>query len=138
MNDDKQKDHVITALLVEDNAMIAMDIEDILRDHGIDNVRLATTLEDADHHLTETIDLAVLDFSLGKETTESFAMRMQDLGIPFIFVSGFAEKVGLHPSLRDAPIVTKPFQPADLMAAVNAVLLRSACQTNGTVPKHAR
>ncbi len=122
-NDDR-KNQTLTALLVEDSAMIAMDIEDILHENGIDNVRLATTLEDADHHLTETIDLAVLDFSLGEGTTEPLAMRMKDLGIPFIFVSGFAEKVGLQLRLKDTPIVTKPFQPEDLMVAVNAVLIR--------------
>jgi DNA-binding response OmpR family regulator len=112
----------ITVLLVEDNPMIAMDIEDILHEHGIEKVRLATTLEDADHHLTDAIDLAVLDFTLGSETTENLALRMQTLGIPFVFVSGFAEKLSMQQALKDTPIVVKPFQPEDLMAAVNALL----------------
>lgn len=116
---------LITALLVEDNPMIALDIEDILLAHGIEKVRLATTLEDAEHHLTETIDLAVLDFTLGSDTTEDLALRMQELGIPFLFVSGFAEKLSLQPALKDTPIVVKPFQPEDLMAAVNALLFQS-------------
>ncbi len=114
----------ITALLVEDNPMIAMDIEDILLADGIEKVRLATTLEDADHHLTETIDIAVLDFTLGSQTTENLALRLQALGIPFLFVSGFAEKLSLQKALKDTPIVVKPFQPEDLMAAVNALLFR--------------
>ncbi|MBO6674854.1 MAG: response regulator [Rhizobiales bacterium] len=114
----------ITALLVEDNPMIAMDIEDILLAHGIEKVRLATTLEDADHHLTETIDLAVLDFTLGSDTTENLALRMQELGIPFLFVSGFAEKLSLQQALKETPIVVKPFQPEDLMAAINALLFQ--------------
>ncbi|MFN3172725.1 MAG: response regulator [Hyphomicrobiales bacterium] len=138
MDDNNQKNQVLTALLVEDSAMIAMDIEDILHEHGIDNVRLATTLEEADHHLTDTIDVAVLDFSLGEETTELLAIRMKDLGIPFIFVSGFAEKVGLDETLKGVPIVTKPFQPEDLMAAVNAALFRSPHNQNGTFPEHER
>lgn len=138
MDDNNQKNQVLTALLVEDSAMIAMDIEDILHEHGIDNVRLATTLEEADHHLTDTIDVAVLDFSLGEETTELLAIRMKDLGIPFIFVSGFAEKVGLDETLKDVPIVTKPFQPEDLMAAVNAVLSRGPHNQIGTFPEVAR
>ncbi len=136
VEDNDQNIHILTALLVEDNAMIAMDIEDILHEHGIRNVRLATTLEDADHHLTETIDVAVLDFSLGEGTTEPFAVRIKDLGIPFIFVSGFAEKVGLAKRLKDIPIVAKPFQPNDLIAAVNTVLARRSKKANGTIGGH--
>jgi DNA-binding response OmpR family regulator len=68
----------ITALLVEDNPMIAMDIEDILLAHGVEKIRLASTLDDADHHLTDTIDLAVLDFTLGTDTTENSRLALAD------------------------------------------------------------
>lgn len=113
----------LTALLVEDNAMIALDIEDILLEAGVQNVRLATTLEDADHHLTEHIDFAVLDFSVGDGTTEPLAERLKEMGIPFLFVSGFAEKVSLPTGLNDTPIVVKPFQPDELLAAIDSLLL---------------
>jgi two-component SAPR family response regulator len=41
-----------------------------------------------------------------------------------VFVSGFAEKLSMQQPLKDTPIVVKPFQPDELMAAVNPILFQ--------------
>lgn len=110
-----------SVLLVEDNAMIALDIEDILMAHGISTVHLARTLDEAERHQATNLDLAILDFHLGKKTTESLAKSLKANGVPVIFVSGFAERLSMPKELMDVPIVVKPFTPGDLVSTIQSV-----------------
>lgn len=110
-----------TVLLVEDNAMIALDIEDILMSHGVSTVILARSLAEANTFQDQDISLAILDFNLSNETTETLAKALKAKGVPVIFVSGFAERLSMPAGLMDMPIVVKPFTPEDLLAAIQTV-----------------
>jgi CheY-like chemotaxis protein len=71
-------------LLVEDEAMIAMLLEDMLEDLGHELVRVANRLEDAVAAAgTEAIDLAILDLNLGGAPTYPAADALAERGIPF-------------------------------------------------------
>ena len=71
-------------LLVEDEAMIAMLLEDMLEDLGHELVRVANRLEDAVAAAgTEAIDLAILDLNLGGVLTYPAADALAERGIPF-------------------------------------------------------
>jgi DNA-binding response OmpR family regulator len=113
---------VLTFLLVEDEAMIAMLVEDILEDLGHDLAAVATCLEEA-FALTrsEVLDLAILDLNLGGVLTYPVADGLQEKGIPFSFATGYCSD-GLKEAYSDLPTLHKPFNQETLGHAITAAL----------------
>lgn len=101
-------------LVVEDEALIAMDIEDALRALGCEVVgptgMLAAALQLASG---ETLDAAILDVSIHGGKVFAVAERLMARGIPFILASGYSDWALPEP-LRDRPRLTKPFTPVQL------------------------
>jgi len=108
-----------TALVVEDNMLIAMEAEEILRDlgyvdcHVCGSVRSALKLI-ADH----PIAFALLDIDLGSETSEEIASTLLAQGTPFIFASGYNEYPELARELITVPVVTKPYTAGDVAGVI--------------------
>lgn len=104
-------------LIVEDQALIALDLEGLLLGLGArecwmaPNVRDALTLLD-----TTTLTLAVVDFNLGEETAEVVADRLGAMGVPFVFFTGYGQGLQLPERFRDVPIVSKPVVTETLLA----------------------
>jgi len=110
-------------LVVEDNAMIALDIESMLLTNGIDTVLLAKTLREATEHVKDILpNLAILDFSLPEGTSLEFARTLTARAVPMVFVSGLAERVSLPQDLMNVPIVEKPFTQDALFSAIQAAI----------------
>jgi PAS domain S-box-containing protein len=105
-------------IIVEDEPLIAMEIDSILTAHGCEVVGTAGTLEKA-KTLVERVDcdVALLDVNLTGRTVAEVAAKLTHRNIPFIFVSGYGSKT-LPPGFQGAPIVRKPVNPAELVAAV--------------------
>jgi CheY-like chemotaxis protein len=105
-------------LLVEDEAMIAMLVEDMLEDLGHELVRVASRLEDAVAAAeTEVVDLAILDLNLGGVLTYPAAEVLAQRGIPFIFATGYGSG-GLKNGYADRPTLQKPFNTEALGQAI--------------------
>ena len=106
-------------LVVEDNMVIAMDAEDMMREFGAETVHVATSVRDAldllDRH---SVSFALLDVNLGDETSGPIAQRLRDLGVPFAFATGYGEATALAKDFPDARVVTKPYDNAKLEQAV--------------------
>ena len=106
-------------LLVEDNMLIALDAEDMLADLGAEAVAVAASVSDALAAIErERPDLAVLDVNLGPETSIPVAERLAELDVPFLFATGYGDKVPRPPSVSDAPMVSKPYNPDVLRKAI--------------------
>lgn len=104
------------ALVVEDNALIAADLADMLRNQGVPEVTQATSVAGArDILAAQEIDLVLLDVALGAE--QSDALLGEVGGVPVIVVSGRTARE-LPAAFAELPLVTKPFSPADLAAAL--------------------
>jgi CheY-like chemotaxis protein len=110
-------------LLVEDEAMIAMLVEDMLEDLGHDLAAVATRLEEA-LALTrsEVFDVAILDLNLGGVLTYPVADVLRDKGVPFIFATGYGSG-GLKEAYADLPTLHKPFNQEALGQAITAALV---------------
>jgi CheY-like chemotaxis protein len=99
-------------LLVEDEAMVAMIIEDTLNDLGCEivgpmsNVEKALAAAKSEDH----IDGAFLDVNLRGQLVYPVAEVLAARGVPFAFVTGYGEK-GIDARYRGAPVLTKPFLP---------------------------
>lgn len=69
-------------------------------------------------------DMMIIDFAMegmnGAET--ALAARQRYPGIPILFISGFADIEALRSATETAPLVHKPFRPAELAAAVRSIL----------------
>ncbi len=105
-------------LLVEDNFVIALDARLFLEDTGA-IVSVASTVREAlDLIAQDAPDFAVLDVNLATENSFPVARRLHELGIPFIFATGYGEQIVAPVEFSPAPIITKPFKGSQLLASL--------------------
>ncbi|GGI26471.1 HWE histidine kinase domain-containing protein [Bradyrhizobium guangdongense] len=99
-----------TALIVEDNLIIAMAAEVILLDLGARHVETAASVDQALRALARTRpSFALLDLNLGNESSIRVAQKLKELGVPFIFATGYGERAPIPLDLASAPVVQKPY-----------------------------
>lgn len=97
-------------LLVEDQLVIALEAEDMLRRMGVKNILSCSTESDALEALrTGQPDCAILDVNLGATTALGVADELKRLGVPFIFATGYGDTVMIPAAMRNVPIVRKPY-----------------------------
>jgi CheY-like chemotaxis protein len=103
---------------VEDEAMIAMLMEDMLSELECDVVATVGELQEALAIAgTGAFDLAFLDVNLRGSPVYPVAVALRARGIPFAFVTGYGTS-GVDPAHPDAPVLQKPFQGRDLEAVL--------------------
>jgi CheY-like chemotaxis protein len=104
----------LRVLIVEDEAMIAMLMEDMVAELGHEVVATAGRIDDAARLVADgAFDFAVLDVNLNGERTYTLADMLKARGIPFVFATGYGAS-GLDLAWKDAPTLQKPFQSRDL------------------------
>jgi len=109
-------------LLVEDEAMVAMIVEDMLEDLGHELVKVASRLEDAlAAAMDEAIDLAILDLNLAGGLTYPAADALKERDIPFIFSTGYGS-AGLKEAYASRPTLQKPFDQQALEQAIRVAV----------------
>lgn len=101
-------------LIVEDDPLIAMDMEDELTDRGYDTM-CATTIADA-HKLLEqrAPSFAFLDMHLRTDTSFDLARELRSRDVPFAFVSG-NDSSSLPKDLCTSKVLTKPINVDELV-----------------------
>ena len=104
-------------LLVEDEAMVAMMLEDMLEGLGCAVVGVAANVSEglafADDDGGPRFDGAVLDVNLGGEKVYPVARRLRERGVPFIFATGF-DVTDAGQEFALVPLLRKPYRVADL------------------------
>jgi CheY-like chemotaxis protein len=104
-------------LIVEDDPIIALDFEDTILGFGIKSVRTAATVARALHMIAERApDFALLDVGLVREKSFAVAERLDQLKIPFVFVTGYGADVRLPAAFADTPRLPKPYSSDALRA----------------------
>src|SRR6187431_571056 len=78
-------------LVLEDEFLIAMDVEQLCRDNGARDVEIRTSIEDLDEGQLAGFDAAIIDVMLGGVSTLGFAARLAERSVPFIFSTGYAD-----------------------------------------------
>jgi CheY-like chemotaxis protein len=113
----------LRVLIVEDEALVAMLIEEYLAEFGCTVVssarRVAVALKCIGEG--EGIDVAVLDVNLAGESVRPIAEALEERGIPFIFASGYGAK-GVEARWSSRPVLQKPFAASELRSALIASL----------------
>jgi CheY-like chemotaxis protein len=112
----------LKALIIEDEALVAMLIEDILLELGYEVAGVAGRLEQALGSVQDlAFDFAVVDLNLNGVRTYPVAEALAARGAPFLFVTGYGS-AGVEEAWRGRPIVQKPFETKDLESAIKAAL----------------
>jgi CheY-like chemotaxis protein len=108
-------------LIVEDEALLAFEIDALLRDCGMTPVGPISRSDEAlkliDHH---AIDCAVLDVNLHGESTERVAAELASRSIPFAFITGYG-RADIPEQFHGSPILLKPFAGAALIDTVRSL-----------------
>lgn len=109
-----------SVLVVEDEAIIAMLVEDMLADLGHTVAATVGNLEKAlEVAKSLAADFAILDLNLHGKPTYEVAEALRGRGIPVIFATGAGS---VDPAWAHAQVVQKPFQIEALEAAIKAAL----------------
>jgi PAS domain S-box-containing protein len=117
-------------LLVEDEALVAMMIQECLADFGYQVVGPISTATEAAARAGEAeFEAAVLDINLGDGAVYPIADVLAARGIPFVFVTGY-DADSVESRFRNIPILQKPIEREMLkkvfvLAAKAAVASRS-------------
>ncbi|MBV8687454.1 MAG: response regulator [Alphaproteobacteria bacterium] len=111
----------LRVLVVEDEMLVAMNIEDMLLDLGHEVAGIASRLAPA-LALAEdaAIDAAMLDVNLAGESSFPVADVLLGRGIPFFFATGYGLQ-GIEEPYRQHPVLQKPFRAGDLRDALAAL-----------------
>jgi CheY-like chemotaxis protein len=105
-------------LVVEDEALVAMLVEDALLDAGAEVMGPVATVAEALLLLKGQLpEAAVLDLNLAGETSTPVADELARRGVPFVVATGYGAD-GLPPGHANVPVLAKPYDPADLTAAL--------------------
>lgn len=106
-----------TILLLEDEAIIAFALEDMLVADGA-NVVMAASLGEAEARIDAGgIALAVLDVNVHGEKSYGIGQRLRALGIPFVFATGYGD-TSHPPEFAGTPTVSKPYTHGQIISAM--------------------
>jgi DNA-binding NtrC family response regulator len=106
-------------LVVEDEPMIAMDLEQHFKDAGacvLSARQLNQALQLAE---TEKLSAGLLDFRLPEGEVTPVCERLSERGVPFVVYSGYAD---VHSACRKHKVLPKPVDTRILVEAVAQLL----------------
>jgi DNA-binding response OmpR family regulator len=116
-------------LILEDEYLIAMDVEQLCRDHGAEDAILIGDLDALEAELAgRRFDVAVIDAMLNGRSTLDFARQLQERDIPFVFATGYDDAAERFADFPGVPVVGKPYGGRELIKAIASVVGREAPQ----------
>jgi CheY-like chemotaxis protein len=111
-----------SVLVVEDEALIAMDLQALLEDAGYRVLGPANSTASAMALLAgQDPDVALLDVNLGRSDVFGVANELATRKTKLIFLTGHTAHK-LPPAHQHRPLVAKPYLPHVLLAAVQSAL----------------
>jgi DNA-binding response OmpR family regulator len=112
----------LRVLLVEDELLVAMMLEEVLRSEGCVIVGPVPRVEQALTVARDApIDAAVLDVNLAGERVFPIADVLAERNVPFLFMTGYGR--GMLPAkYAHLPALAKPFRPTQLIGALSSAV----------------
>ncbi len=113
-------------LVVEDEALIAFEVEDVIKKAGGTVAGPFATVDEALRLIeNENISAAIIDMQLWEDTSLPLARRLSDKNIPFLFYTAHSDQIDLRGA---AGIVKKPATSAALVRALAGLVSKSFAQ----------
>jgi CheY-like chemotaxis protein len=120
-----QRVAAVRVLVIEDEAVIALDVADIVRNAGHQVVGIAATektaVELAKQHSPHLV-LADIQLRGGDSGIAAVNQIMRSMNVPVIFVTGYPERLLTGKQVEPAFVISKPFDPDLLRAAIAQAL----------------
>jgi DNA-binding response OmpR family regulator len=111
---------ILRILIVEDEPMIAMDLETMVTDVVTAIVLVKVSVAATKKVLDESLDFVFLDVDVTDGKTFEVAQILERQRVPFVFVSGSPQDQ-LPSELRSVPFIPKPFYAAQIEWALQAI-----------------
>jgi light-regulated signal transduction histidine kinase (bacteriophytochrome) len=111
-----------TVLLLEDEFLVALDAETMISAGSRARVKLASDCEEALKGLEEAdVEAAILDVSLEAETSIAVADKLREMGVPFVFATGYSDSAMIPERYQSVPVVRKPYEAESLFDALRMI-----------------
>jgi len=113
----------LRVFVVEDEALVAMNLEMMLEDLGCVVVGPAMRFDRAEAMVGGDLaaDAAILDVNVGGREVFPLASRLTEREVPVIFASGY-DRSGIPREWHTFPILQKPYTTQDVARALSQVL----------------
>ncbi len=114
-----------TVLIIEDEPIISMDLEQIVRDLGHNVMATVVTREEALNAVSKSkpglvlADIQLADGSSGIDAVKDIFARFQ---MPVIFITAYPERLLTGERPEPTFLITKPFLPSTVKAAIGQAL----------------
>ena len=128
-----ERQTLANVLIIEDEPIIAMDIETIVRDLGHNVTGVAVTRDEAiTQARAHPPGLVLADIQLADDSSGIDAVKdiLAEFSVPVIFITAFPERLLTGTRPEPTFLITKPFQRATVKAAISQALFFDAA----TVP----
>ena len=126
----------LCVLVVEDEFLLAMELEALLEQRGCRVLGPVATIDRAlavlDHHRPA---VAVLDVNLKGKRATAVAAALQERGVPFVLVTGYSDLQLNEPELKGRPRLEKPLNRQKLLRTLERAMQTAA---QGTAPPRGR
>lgn len=105
-------------LIVEDEALLALDLKQMLTRLGHEVVASVNNLDDAQRHIEQdAFDLAIIDINLNGNNGAELLPRLKNQERPVIVATGY-DTSNVDGDLAAYPCLHKPYDVKDLRAAL--------------------
>lgn len=108
-------------LVLEDEYFLAHELERMLDTEGAVVIGPCSALEQVEIVPLAEIDGAILNVRVRDGVSYSFAQRLRERGIPFVFASG-QDRLSEPKEWHDSEWVLKPYEARQLIAALHRVM----------------
>jgi CheY-like chemotaxis protein len=120
-----EKELATNVLIIEDEPVIAADIEALVRDLGHNITAVATTRKEAVNAVKQRkpgLVLADIQLADGSSGVDAVNDILKGHDVPVIFITAFPERLLTGEKPEPAFLITKPFQPETVKAAIGQAL----------------
>ena len=113
----------VRVFVVEDEALVAMNLEMMLEDFGCEVVGPVMRFDKAKEHLERGVeaDVAILDVNVGGTPVFPLAELLVEAGIPLVFATGY-DRSGIPEEWHHRPILQKPYTADDVQRGLSQAL----------------
>ncbi len=116
-----------SVLLTEESPLVGVDLSDVLEQAGYRVLGPAATASEALTLLErETPTLAVIGIALTDGLCAALVRTLGQRGVPFLVHSGYGQNEPLADEFRNAPWITKPAPPEDVVSILDELSLTAA------------
>jgi len=112
-------------LIIEDEPVVALDIEAIVAEGGHEIVGIARTRQEAvDLYRTNDVELVLADIQLADGSSGIDAVNdiLAESDVPVIFITAYPERLLTGERPEPTYLITKPFMPETVAATIGQVL----------------